>query len=70
MSIWKVSGGCALISVLSLSWAFLRGDFMCASTFTAALVWLSLAFGVATIIGVIAGLIGLLRSSDTELSSI
>ena len=70
MSIWKVSGGCALIFVISLSWAFLRGDFMCASTFTEALVWLSLGFGVATIIGVIAGLIGLLRSSDTELSSI
>jgi hypothetical protein len=63
MSALKVAGICALVSVLSLVGALIRGDLMCASTFTGWLMLISCLSGFATIVSFIASVfIGVIRN--------
>ncbi|HWW24122.1 MAG TPA: hypothetical protein VNY78_09470 [Edaphobacter sp.] len=66
MSAYKVSGIFALVSVLSLAGAFIRGDLVCAGTFTAILILIFFLSCVAAVIALIAAFIGAIRRSHSN----
>jgi hypothetical protein len=66
MSAYKVSGIFALVSVLSLVGAFIRGDLVCAGTFTAVLILIFFLSCVAAVISLIAAFIGAIRRSHSN----
>ena len=57
MSLFRISGFCAIGAALSYGAAILRGDFMCASTLTAIFIGLFALSGLFAIAFLIAGFI-------------
>jgi hypothetical protein len=55
MTVLKLSGIFAAVSVLSYLWAVMRGDFMCASNFTACLIFAFCVFGLVAMVLLIIG---------------
>ncbi|MDW5266599.1 MULTISPECIES: hypothetical protein [Acidobacteriaceae] len=65
----KISGICAIASVLSYLWAIVRGDVVCAGDFTACLILAFAVFGLAAIIFLVIGIISAFRHSHARIES-
>jgi len=69
MSALKISAICATTSIISFLGAIIRGDFMCASSFTACLLLAFFTFGLAALIFVIVGVFRRTRANSVPKSN-